>query len=83
MTGPGVGTKEGSLASTSKLYWSEDHQVLTDLELDVLGASAMIREGRRPLKHYRTDEPGAPDSTNSWLDVALLNARSGSVYAGV
>ena len=31
---------------------------------------------------FRTDEPGAPNSTNSWIDVFLLNARSGTVYAG-
>lgn len=72
----------GPAASISKLYWSEYHQVVTDLALTVLGAAALIREGRRPFKHYRTDEPGAPNSTNSWLDVALLNARSGTVYAG-
>ena len=29
-----------------------------------------------------TDEPGAENSTNSWIDVFLLNARSGTVYAG-
>lgn len=72
----------GPAASISKLYWSEYHQVVTDLALTVLGAAALIREGRRPFKHFRTDEPGAPNSTNSWLDVALLNARSGTVYAG-
>ena len=42
----------------------------------------MVREGRRPFKHFRTDEPGADNSTNSWIDVLLLNARSGTVYAG-
>ena len=72
----------GPAASISKLYWSEYHQVITDLALRVLGAAALIREGRRPFKHFRTDEPGAPNTTNSWLDVALLNARSGTVYAG-
>ncbi len=72
----------GPAASISKLYWSEYHQVVSDLALTVLGAAAMVREGRRPFKHFRTDEPGAPNTTNSWLDVALLNARSGTVYAG-
>ncbi len=72
----------GPAASISKLYWSEYHQVASDLALNLLGAAAMIREGRRPFKHFRTDEPGAPNTTNSWLDVALLNARSGTVYAG-
>ena len=29
-----------------------------------------------------TDEPGAENSTNSWIDVCLMNARSGTVYEG-
>jgi alkylation response protein AidB-like acyl-CoA dehydrogenase len=46
------------------------------------GADALVRRGRRPYKHFRTDEPGAENSTNSWNDVFLLNARCGTVYAG-
>ena len=72
----------GPEASVSKLYWSEYHQKAADLALEILGARAMIREGRRPFKHFRTDEPGAPNTTNSWIDLCLLNARSGTVYAG-
>ncbi len=72
----------GPAASISKLYWSEYHQHATDLAVQILGARAMVREGRRPFKHFRTDEPGAPNTTNSWLDVMMLNARSGTVYAG-
>ena len=47
-----------------------------------MGADAFVRSGRRPYKHFRTDEPGAASSTNSWIDVFLLNARAGTVYAG-
>jgi alkylation response protein AidB-like acyl-CoA dehydrogenase len=72
----------GPEASVSKLFWSEYHQKAADLALEILGARALIREGRRPLKHFRTDEPGAPNTTNSWIDVCLLNARAGTVYAG-
>jgi len=72
----------GPEASISKLYWSEYHQVAADLAMEILGARALVREGRRPFKHFRTDEPGAPNTTNSWIDVCLLNARSGTVYAG-
>jgi alkylation response protein AidB-like acyl-CoA dehydrogenase len=72
----------GAAASISKLYWSEYHQRATDLAIELLGASAMVREGRRPFKHFRADEPGAPNSSNSWIDVLLVNARSGTVYAG-
>jgi alkylation response protein AidB-like acyl-CoA dehydrogenase len=77
--------REGELgpeASISKLYWSEYHQCAVDLALSLLGASATVREGRRPYRHYRADEPGAANTSNSWIDVFLLNARSGTVYAG-
>jgi alkylation response protein AidB-like acyl-CoA dehydrogenase len=72
----------GPEASISKLYWSEYHQQAVDLALSILGADALVREGRRPFRHFRADEPGAENSSNSWIDVFLLNARSGTVYAG-
>jgi alkylation response protein AidB-like acyl-CoA dehydrogenase len=72
----------GPEASVSKLYWSEYHQHAVDLALAIMGSDALVREGRRPYKHFRTDEPGAVNSSNSWIDVFLLNARSGTVYAG-
>jgi hypothetical protein len=72
----------GPQASLSKLYWSEYHQRAADLAMDILGADALVRDGRRPFRHFRTDEPGAPNTSNSWIDVCLLNARSGTVYAG-
>jgi alkylation response protein AidB-like acyl-CoA dehydrogenase len=72
----------GPEASISKLYWSEYHQHAVDLALEILGADALVRGGRRPYRHFRTDEPGAMNSTNSWIDVFRLNARSGTVYAG-
>ena len=72
----------GPEASVSKLYWSEYHQQAVDLALSIMGSDALVRGGRRPYKHFRTDEPGAVNSSNSWIDVFLLNARSGTVYAG-
>jgi alkylation response protein AidB-like acyl-CoA dehydrogenase len=72
----------GPEASIAKLYWSEYHQKASDLAMELLGARAMVREGRRPFKHFRTDEPGAANTSNSWIDVNLMNARSGTVYAG-
>jgi alkylation response protein AidB-like acyl-CoA dehydrogenase len=72
----------GPEASVSKLYWSEYHQQATELAISMLGANAMVRSGRRPYKHFRTDEPGADNTSNSWIDVLLMNARSGTVYAG-
>jgi alkylation response protein AidB-like acyl-CoA dehydrogenase len=72
----------GPEASISKLYWSEYHKEAAALGVSLLGARALVLEGRSPLKVFRTDDPGAPNSTNSWLQVQLLNAASGTVYAG-
>jgi alkylation response protein AidB-like acyl-CoA dehydrogenase len=72
----------GAAGSISKLYWSEYHQQAAELALRILGADALVREGRRPYRTFRTDEPGGSNSSNSWIDVFLLNARSGTVYAG-
>ena len=68
-------------ASISKLYWSEYHQRVTQLALDVLGADAMVVEGRLPLRAYRADDPGAPNTSGSWIG-AFYNATAGTIYAG-
>jgi alkylation response protein AidB-like acyl-CoA dehydrogenase len=73
--------KLGPEASVSKLYWSEYHQQVTRLALDILGADAMTIEGRLPLRAYRTDDPGAPNTTGSWVGSAY-NAVAGTIYAG-
>jgi alkylation response protein AidB-like acyl-CoA dehydrogenase len=71
----------GPEASISKLYWSEYHRDVTRLAIDVLGARAMIVEGRPPLRGYRADDPGAPNSTASWVG-ALYNGVADTIYAG-
>jgi alkylation response protein AidB-like acyl-CoA dehydrogenase len=71
----------GPEASVSKLYWSEYHLRVTALALDVVGADAMVVDGRLPLRAYRTDDPGAPNSTGSWVG-AFYNATAGTIYAG-
>jgi len=67
--------------SIFKLYWSEYHQVVTELAVDILGADALVPEGRRPTTAFQTDDVGAPNSTGSWTTV-FLNARAGTIYAG-
>ena len=32
-----------------------------DLALEIMGADAFVPNGRRPFKHFRTDEPGAAE----------------------
>ena len=71
----------GAESSISKLYWSEYHQRATGLALDVLGAAAMVVEGRGPLRAYRTDDPGAANTSGSWIGTAY-NAVAGTIYAG-
>ena len=76
-----LGESTGVEASISKLYWSEHHRSVTELAMDILGPESMVPTGRRPLRHYRADDPGAPNSTASWSTV-WLNAVSGTIYAG-
>jgi alkylation response protein AidB-like acyl-CoA dehydrogenase len=71
----------GPEASISKLWWSEYHQLVTTLALDVLGADALVEEGRGPLRAYRTDDPGALNTSGSWLG-AFWNSTAGTIYAG-
>jgi alkylation response protein AidB-like acyl-CoA dehydrogenase len=72
----------GPAASISKLYWSEYHQVVTQLALDIQGLDGLAPVGRPPVRQFRTDDPGAdPLSSGSWWHVSLL-ARAGTIYAG-
>ena len=79
-TEPG-GNELGAAASVAKLYWSEYHVAATELALDIGGLDGLVPEGRGPLRAVRTDDPGAPNSSGSWLG-AFLNARAGTIYAG-
>jgi alkylation response protein AidB-like acyl-CoA dehydrogenase len=81
LTGWLRGDPPGVEASVSKLYWSEHHREVTDLAMTLLGPAAMVTEGRPPLRHFRTDDPGAPNSTASWSHT-WLTAVSGTIYAG-
>lgn len=81
LTGWLNGDPLGAEASVSKLFWSEHHRDVTDLAMSLLGPSGLVPEGRPPLRHYRTDDPGAPNSTASWSET-WLTAISGTIYAG-
>ena len=76
-----AGTGLGGAASVAKLYWSEYHVAATELALDIQGLDGLVPQGRGPLRAVRTDDPGAPNSSGSWLG-AFLNARAGTIYAG-
>ena len=71
----------GPESSISKLQWSEYHRDITRLAIDVLGPQALVVEGRAPVRGYRADDPGAPNSTASWVG-ALYNGVADTIYAG-
>ncbi|MET0821311.1 MAG: acyl-CoA dehydrogenase family protein [Aeromicrobium sp.] len=81
LTGWLNGEPPGTEASVSKLYWSEHHRSTTDLAMTLLGPAGMVPHGRAPLRHFRTDDPTAPNSTASWAGT-WLTAISGTIYAG-
>ncbi|HZB41263.1 MAG TPA: acyl-CoA dehydrogenase family protein [Ilumatobacter sp.] len=76
-----AGHHPGPEAAISKLFWSEYHKVVTELALALFGAEAMTPSGRRPSSAFQTDDAGASNSTNSWVNT-FLNARAGTIYAG-
>ncbi len=77
------GQPPGPDAAVSKVYWSEYHQLVTELALDVLGPEALVVEGRRPtnVTLFMTDDVGAPNDSASWIGTAMVS-RSGTIYAG-
>jgi alkylation response protein AidB-like acyl-CoA dehydrogenase len=54
---------------------------MTELAVDILGVDALAPSGRAPSSSFQTDDPGAPNSSASWVGT-FLNARAGTIYAG-
>ncbi|MFF4015893.1 acyl-CoA dehydrogenase family protein [Streptomyces sp. NPDC001843] len=81
LTGWLRGAEPGPESSIAKLYWSEYHTEVTDLAMDIMGLHGQVPVGRPPLRTYRTDDPGAANSSASWSTTYLI-ARSGTIYAG-
>ncbi len=75
------GEHPGPDGAISKLYWSEYHKVVTELAIDILGAAALVPEGRWPATSFQADLPGAPNDPASWVGT-FYNARAGTIYAG-
>jgi alkylation response protein AidB-like acyl-CoA dehydrogenase len=76
------GAQPGPDAAVFKLYWSEYHQEVTELALDVLGVAATTPVGRWPSTVAGPDDPGVdPLDTASWVGT-FLNARAGTIYSG-
>jgi alkylation response protein AidB-like acyl-CoA dehydrogenase len=75
------GHHPGPESAIFKIIWSEYHQAVTELAVDILGPSALVPTGRPPSSAFQTDDAGAPNSTASWA-MTFLNARAGTIYAG-
>ncbi|MEO7397432.1 MAG: acyl-CoA dehydrogenase family protein, partial [Ilumatobacteraceae bacterium] len=75
------GHHPGPDGAIAKLYWSEYHQVVTELAMDIMGMDGLVPQGRPPQSAFQTDDGGAPNTTASWAGV-FLNARAGTIYAG-
>lgn len=71
----------GAETAISKLYWSEYHRDVTRTAMRCLGPAATVKEGRLPVRHYRTDDIGAPNTSGSWLGT-LYASVCGTIYAG-
>ena len=44
----------GPAASISKLYWSEYHQRVSELAMQIMGPDGLVPTGRRPSRNVRT-----------------------------
>ncbi|MFL6204506.1 MAG: acyl-CoA dehydrogenase family protein [Acidimicrobiales bacterium] len=75
------GHQPGPESGIFKNFWSEHHQEVTQLAVDILGPDAMVPSGRWPTSSFQTDSPGAPNDSASWVGTSY-NARAGTIYAG-
>src|SRR5437588_4415281 len=60
------GGAPGPESSIFKLLWSEYHQKVTELAVDILGPAGLVPSGRPPSTPIYTDDVGAPHSPASW-----------------
>jgi alkylation response protein AidB-like acyl-CoA dehydrogenase len=75
------GAAPGPEGSIFKVFWSEYHQVVTELAVDIMGLDALVPSGRWPTSAFQADSVGAPNDSASWTGT-FLSARAGTIYAG-
>jgi alkylation response protein AidB-like acyl-CoA dehydrogenase len=75
-----AGAQPGPAESAFKLFWSDYHQAVTQLAVDILGPAAMTPAGR-PSSGFQADDVGAPNDSASWVSASLMS-RAGTIYAG-
>jgi len=75
------GYQQGPESSLNKLLWSEYHQKLTELALDIIGAEAMTPSGRDAASGAGLDDIGSPYSSAAWV-TNFIGARPATIYSG-
>jgi alkylation response protein AidB-like acyl-CoA dehydrogenase len=75
------GQEIGDEVAIIKVIWSEYHRELTSWALSLLGPEALTVTGRHASSVDDTDDPGAINSSASWISV-YLNSQAGTIYAG-
>ena len=75
------GYTQGPGSSLNKLNWSEYHQTLTELALDIIGPAAMAPSGRDAATGVGVDDVGSPFSSAGWA-TTFMGARPGTIYSG-
>jgi len=75
------GYHQGPESSLNKLRWSEYHQGLTELALDILGPDATAPSGRDAATGVGIDDVGSPYSSQAWV-TTFMGARPGTIYSG-
>lgn len=71
----------GAESSIFKNMWSELAQDQAEIALEVLGAAALVVDGRAPEAAFQTDDVGAPIASGAWIG-ERLNSLAGTIYAG-
>ena len=76
-----TGYTQGPESSLNKLLWSEYHQKLTELAVDIMGAEATAPNGRDAATGVGVDDVGSPYSSAAWV-TTFMGARPGTIYSG-
>jgi alkylation response protein AidB-like acyl-CoA dehydrogenase len=61
--------------------WTEHHQRLTLLALDIIGPDATVPSGRDAATGVGLDDLGSPYSSQAWV-TTFMGSRAGSIYSG-
>jgi len=76
-----LGELPGPEASLHKLHWSEYHQRMTTLAIELLGQAAIAPDGEPSATLSSTNQSNAPSSSLAWMQ-NYIAARAGTIYAG-